>query len=354
MEIDADCSQSGLLELLLDLNSSPALPPHLRFDIFQAGEHSTLSSIPSVVPDNITPQQANDLLLEYTVAVQRGQLPHLDLHVLREQIEKTLAAQDVVSLEELEASVNHTIPPPDGVLPDELVGEDAPGFLKSEMEDEYLLRLDTELGNPVTVSKEKEKEKEKERDKTGFMEDKFWNELTPREIDRKIELQNPQSQHNWLRNNTTRPTVADVEDSEGFGTQDVKPPGRIGGSGGGSSSGGGGGSAAAAAPATPAASTGGKRNLAKQVGDRAVGRAREGFSPSAAFPGDEEELAFIDDHPQSTSKKRARGDVDGPYKAKSSGGKSGASVNKGKRKRTGEDTPGGSGGKKPKTNSSIE
>lgn len=291
------------MELLLDLNQNPALPPDLRFDISLQNERTAVASIPSVVPPEITPQGANDLLMEYTVAVQRGQIPHLDLHVIRAQIDKRLAKQGVTSLDHLESTVSHAIPDADfEQLPDILKGSNPPGFLTSEEEEAYLLRLDVKLGDPLSVDRAKEKE--------GGNEEKHWAELTAREVERQVELQNPQSQHNWLKTHT-KPNGADEnDDAESLTSQAVKAAQPRGGKG--------------------------KRDLAKQVGDRAVGRARDGYSPSAASAGygEEDELSFVDEYPATgSSKKRGRGDADGTYRVK--GGKTSAAKG-GKRKRADE------------------
>lgn len=298
--MDANIKASELLDLLLDINANPALPPELRFNISLDASHSALASIPSVVPDDITPQTANEMLLEYTVAVQRGQIPHLDLNVIRHQLDEKLTAQGVTSVETLDANTSHAAVPADETAwPEDIRGPDPPSLLTAEEEDAYLLRLDAKLGDPVSLDRMKEKEKD-------GGDEKHWAELTPREAERQIELQNPQSQHNWLKTHAKNGT--DIDDTESLASHDTKPASGRGGKG--------------------------KRDLAKQVGDRAVGRAREGFSPSTASAGfgDEDELAFVDEHP-GAGKKRGRGDLDGTYRVK--GGKTGSG--KGKRKRSGED-----------------
>lgn len=282
----------GLLELCLDLNQNPALPPNLRFDISLPVQHTAIGTISSVVDADITPQAANDTFAEYTNAVQRGQIPHLDLHVIREQIEEKLRLQGVQSLEDLERQVPHTRPDLDGTLPEEVMGPDPPGLLSSEQEDAYLLRTDAKLGDPLSISRSAEKD---------LTEERHWADMTAREVERQVELLNPQSQHNWLKSHAKG--GADIDDNESLA--DAKPAPR-------------------------------KRNLAKQVGDRAVGRAREGASPSAASAGaagDDDESVFLDEYPSSKKRRGAgSGDVDGTYRIK--GGKSNTpNTSKGKRKR---------------------
>ncbi|KAI5367341.1 putative INO80 complex subunit 3 protein [Septoria linicola] len=282
----------SILDVLLDLNQNPALPAHLRFDVSLTEEHSAIASIPSVVPADITPTAANDLLMEYTVAVNRGQIPHLDLYVIREQIDKTLAKQGLASLESLEESVSHARPTPDS--PANFQPDFASSYLTAQEEDESLLRLDAAIGDPVAQVKEKEQADDV----------KHWADLTPREIERQTELQNPQSQHNWLKTHAKQsgPT-ADIDDNDSI-------------------------------DAKPARGAGAKRNLAKQVGDRSLGRAREGASPAGSFGDDDELSGFVDDHP----KKRGR-DPGSTYRIK--GGKSNGANGKGKRKRS-DETPSGS------------
>ncbi|CAK3734120.1 unnamed protein product [Lecanosticta acicola] len=284
----------GLMDLLLDLNTSPALPPDLRYDISLPTPHTAVGSIPSVVPDDVTPDAANKLILDYTDAVSRGQIPHLDLHVIRVQVDKKLAAQGVRSLNELASSVSHAVPPESGELPEDLQGSNPPAYLTFDEEDAYLQRLDAKLSNDRLPLKKEEE----------ALQDKHWADLTPREVERQIELQNPQSQHNWLRTHQKPGTGLEVDDADSLGSHETRP--------------------------APARGGKGKRDLAKQVGDRAVGRAREVLSPGSGF-GDEDDYAFVDENPAST-KKRGKADPDGPYRAK--GGKAA----KGKRKRTSDET----------------
>ncbi|CZT21061.1 uncharacterized protein RCC_06922 [Ramularia collo-cygni] len=308
----------GLLDLCLDLNQNPALPPHMRFDVSLPTPHTAVASIPGVVKDGVTPQEANDMFLEYTEAVKVGQIPHLDLHVIREQLEAKLRVQGVLSLEELERKVNHTrVDLEAEKLPEEVLGEEPPGYLTTKQEAEYLARLDRKLGDVNAGIGGGIVEEE---------EEKHWADMTAREVERQMELMNPMSQHNWLKvhhKNAAAGAAAGGEGDDNESLVDVKP-------------------------ATAAR----KRNLAKQVGDRAVGRAREGASPSAASftaGGDDEE--GMEDSVSSSGRKKGKGDGDGTYRVK--GGKSnstmnggGGSASKGKRKREGEGV--GSGGKKMK------
>ncbi|EME46221.1 hypothetical protein DOTSEDRAFT_70274 [Dothistroma septosporum NZE10] len=307
-----------LRDLLLDINQNPALPASMRYNINLDKPNTDIASIRSVVDDNISPQEANETLAEYKSAVQRGQIPHMDLHVIRAQINQKLSAQDVDTLADIGSTTSHPFQP--GPIMDQFVGSKPPGYYTTEEEDARLLRLDALLGDQLSLERKREKEQE------GANEPLHWAEMTPREVERQVELQNPQSQHNWLKIHA-RGTGADADDTESLASHDPKP------------------SAARGAK-------GKKRDLAQQVGDRAVGRARDGNSPGAASgAGDEEDYGFIDDHPQGSAKKRKAKDEDGAYRVK--GGKSGGGNAKGKRKRaTGDD--GAVSGKKPKVDASVE
>ncbi|WPH01509.1 Hypothetical protein R9X50_00435500 [Acrodontium crateriforme] len=285
----------GLLELCLDLNQTPSLPAALRFDV--AAPHQRNASSHSAVPANITPEQGDAILAEYTAAVRDGKIPPIDLHVIREQVERSLAAQDVPRLEELEARIPHSIPSESNELPPELKGDDLPGYLTIEQQTEHLLRRDAQLGDHTSIARV-------EKEAAASAEEKHLTDLTSRELDRQVEILNPQSQHNWLRIHSRINGTGEGDETESLASHETPRSGRKRGGG-------------------PA------KNLAKQIGDRALGRAREGYSPGAASAmGDEDELGFIDEYPGS-GRKRAK-DPDGTYRVKG-GGKSGKGSVKRKR-----------------------
>jgi hypothetical protein len=78
------------------MNQSAAIPTDLRYDVRIPSQKEREVQL---VPPNTTPQKANDLMAEYTSAVKKGVIPHLDLHIVREQIEERLAEQGVQPLE---------------------------------------------------------------------------------------------------------------------------------------------------------------------------------------------------------------------------------------------------------------
>lgn len=286
------------------MNQSPAIPADLRFDVRLPMQRE----YKNMVPVNITPEAADEMMNEYTKAVKNNRIPPLDLDIIREQIDERLAAQNALPLEALEQRVPHPLAKSEQDLPEEDRGEHPPSFLSSSQEAEYLQRLDAKLGDRLSLDKE-----------TVHPPSPHQAELTPRELERHMELLNPQSQHNWLKTHSKMHAGLDNEDTEsleGGSNSSSKPAGRKRG-----------------------------KNLAKQVGDRAVERAYEGIgSPSAASGFDEEELQTMDDAPGS-GKKRAR-DSDGAYRVK--GGRGGM---KGKRKRATEE--GSATSKKPRMSEAL-
>ncbi|KAK5164758.1 uncharacterized protein LTR77_009421 [Saxophila tyrrhenica] len=301
----------GLLELCLDLNQNPAIPPELRFDITYPGDRT--AALNEIEPD-ISPDKADGLFVHYNAQVRTANFGNANLHRLREQIDARLAAQDVESLEALEKSVPQPVPSPDdsagGVTADDT---ELGSWLGAEQEDQHLARMDAKFG-PDHYTLASAADKSREQDVLA-KEGKHWAELTPRELERQVELQNPQSQHNWLKIHHKNTNPGD-DDAESVASHDTTAK-------------------------APKKRPGKDKNLAKQVGDRAVVRAREGWSPSAGSAAMEEDELVLDEG-AAGGKKRSR-DPDGTYRLK--GGKGGSSAVKTKRKRSGEDL-GGAGLKK--------
>jgi hypothetical protein len=274
------------------MNQSAAIPTDLRYDVRIPSQKQREVQLAS---PNLTPQSSNDLMAEYTSAVKKGVIPPLDLHIVREQIEERLAEQGVQPLEALEQHVPHPIVTGEDDLPEEDRGDQPPSYLSTSQEAEYLQRLDAKLGDRLSLDKE-----------AAQPQSPHQAELTPRELERHMELLNPQSQHNWLKTHSKMHASLDNDDAESIASHE-------------------GGSAS-----KPSARKRGK-NLAKQVGDRAMERAYEGVSPGAASGFDDDEVPMTEDT-LGSGKKRPR-DSDGAYRAK--GGRGGGV--KGKRKRATEE-----------------
>lgn len=308
-----DQSHSGLLELCLDLNQNPSIPPELRFDVSLPARTDRTSAGELFVNPNISPEEANQTELQYKQNVRNGQIPPLYLAEARAQIDARLAEQGPTKLGELESGAAHLPVAVDGQT---ARAENELGFMSFDEENEYLARLDARLSmsaGPTIDPRHRDVEQEK-----------HYAELTPRELERKSEFENPQSQHNWLKTHTkVLGGEGEDGDTESIASHDLGV-------------GGGQGKGKRKSGVGP-----GKGSLAKQVGDRAVERAREGST--ALGSNDEDELASDVGHGGAgTGRKRAK-DPDGTYRVK--GGKSAAGPGKGKRKRSGEDVP---GAKKPR------
>ncbi|KAK5130277.1 hypothetical protein LTR08_002237 [Meristemomyces frigidus] len=336
----------GLLELCLALNDAPSLPPSLRFGLRpDPPRHQP----PSYVHPDISPEEANQLVAEYRDAVALGRIPPLDLHVVRDQIEQRLAAQGVEPLEHMVATV---YPQPclsgDLPLPADIAGTgpDPLGYLSLDRETDYLLRLDNQLhasdavlrvphpshspGNPPPDAE------------LSARQDKHFADLTPREQERLVELANPQSQHSWLATHAIKlagiPPIGgggaglDGDDNESLASHDPPPAPK---------------QPRKRAPAGAAKAA----NLAKQLGDRALERAR-GQSPGATsnFAGDEDEgvvMGTLEEAVGGGSGRKKGRDPDSTYRVKGGKGGAGGVGGKGKRKRGGgEDGEGGKGGER--------
>ncbi|KAF2769098.1 hypothetical protein EJ03DRAFT_343557 [Teratosphaeria nubilosa] len=308
----------GLLDICLDLNDHSALPPDLRFNVRPKPRHAP----PLHADPNITPDQAAATVEEYRQAVSAGRIPQIDHHIVRELMEQTLAAQGATPIEALDARVPYRPAVSDlALLPADLRADEPTSYMSPDHESDYLLRMDALSGTQLLPADEQAAM----RAALG-KEEKHFAHLTPRELERQTELLNPQSQHNWLKTHTkalqqsTQAGNGDMDDNESLASHDAPKLKRP---------------------------RGGKKNLAQQVGDRAVAMARE-----ADTEGDEDELSMLEDVPPTSAGKRKAKDPDSTYRVK--GGKSGSSASKGKRKRSGEDVVEKAGnvvgGKKPKVN----
>ncbi|KAK5734914.1 hypothetical protein LTR17_008547 [Elasticomyces elasticus] len=337
----------GLLDILLDLNASPSLPPHLRFNI-ERGDYSL--HVPAMeIPADITPEQANETFQTYKHAVQSGSLPAMDLQIIRHELDRKLAAQETVHIDQLAASLP-SLPvkaeqPPGIVLSSDDPPTSEPAYLTPEQESTYLASLDSRLGDNGSHNREAPTP-------LSSSEEKHFAEMTPRELERHVELLNPNSQHSWLAARQKLgilPGATAVEiggpDNDNDSVVSHEP---------------------AAGPVVKAPRKRVRKpkadgDLAKRVGDKAVERAREegggegAGSPLIAGVLGSHGTGVADDEDPAVSgggSGRKKRDVDGGYHPKGGNtGKKGAGGG-GKRKRSGEDvgtagTP-GAGSKKLK------
>lgn len=238
----------------------------------------------------MTLDQANDIIANAHRASRMHEMPHQDFVRIRSDVEALLARKDVPSLFDMEAITPH--PHYQDALTAHLA-DTHPTFLSSSHEDAYLTRLDSKL-EPAALSEPRP------------ASPPALSKLSQRELEREVELRNPLSVHNWLKKHSS---ISDIDAaSEGGAT--------------------------AQTPAT----VNKRRNLAKQVGDRAIERAREKEGSPGSTQENEDELG-VDDTP---GKKKNRDD-DQTYRPK--GGRS-----KAKRKR---DEGEGSTGRGKKARTSV-
>lgn len=228
-------------------------------------------------------------------------------------------------------------------------GGEALGYMTLEQEGEYLERIDRKLGDSALLRVVQT------RGGVGGEEDEVtgghFAELTPREQERRLELRNPSSQHNWLRTHTRVLAAATAGGLCGGGED---PDGGSVISGGGEVAGRKGGGLGS----SRRKGTAGKNVLlVKQVGDRAVERAREEgvWSPGLGGGEEEDELSSVgagDEAYHPGSRKKTAGE-----RGKDGGGRTSTGVGgsvKGKRKRSGEDSGApAAGGKKAKVEADL-
>lgn len=289
-------SNDQLLDLLLDLNSSLVLPPESRFNVKYREDWADR--------DAIDMGSANKLLTE-EYQLDQGSYSHPRFSQLKDSLEHHVAATQAQPLSELEARVPNLVYRNDAQfrrIADEFA--DPAAYLTYDNEEESLKRLDIQLGEPPSLPSV-------EKDPNAPLS---LSNLTPREMDREVELRNPQSVHNWLKKHNIN-----------IGETDEKAD--LNGS-------------------APSSKKGASRNLAKKIGDRALERAREREegSPIGSVAGNkpepdgpEDELSFDD----FSDRRRKSRDADETYRPK--GGRTG----KPKRKR--EDGEPRAYNKKPKT-----
>lgn len=217
---------------------------------------------------------------------RQGRYTHAQFCQMKTSLEKHIAGKDARPLQKMEREIPHlAFDTNDPVLRDSINEfADPVGYLTSEQEEECLKRLDARLGDSLSVA---------DADKDAALAN-----LSSREMDREAELRNPQSVHNWLKKHNISIGEAD-EKAESSG---AAPTGKRG-----------------------------RNSLAKQVGSRAVERAREREegSPIGSVGGARDYEYGDDDgaYDDAPSRRRKSRDADETYRPK--GGRSG----KPKRKR---------------------
>ncbi|MCJ1285055.1 hypothetical protein MMC26_004393 [Xylographa opegraphella] len=174
-----------LLDLLLDVNESAGISPHLRYDL--RSPTPSESAVPGLEPD-VASRKTMDLgsaraaLEEAKHELSTGQItPHS-----YRQLESALneALHKPLSLSQL-SSTSHTVleDVPEDDLPHD-IGESSPaGYLSLEHEEEYLAILDATLEGPGSRH-------------TGSADS---HPIRSNDRDKDVALRNPVSVYNWLR-----------------------------------------------------------------------------------------------------------------------------------------------------------
>ena len=193
---------SQLLDLLLDVNESNRIPPHLRYDLRSPTPDAL--AVPALEPDR-SPRRAYDAnearaaLEELKADLTTGQISPRSYSQLEASLSDTMNKPKV--LKHLDTTPHTTL---DSVFPDNLpsdLDEDTPtGYLSPDHEDEFLSNLDITLGAapldtrsiaPSQLTKTSARDKEKD-----------------------AMLRNPVSVYNWLRKHHPQVFLQDESNSD--------------------------------------------------------------------------------------------------------------------------------------------
>ena len=177
---------SQLLDLLLDINESTKVLPHLRYDLRSPTPDA--SAVPALEPD-VSPSGPSEIestraaLEEARQDLYTGQITPAAFKTMEAEFHAILNRTN--SLTNL-SRVQHTTPDivAAAVMPKELLQEAPMGYMTPGHEDEYLSTLDTYLANlppeapPMLPRPPRPTDREREKD---------------------MQLRNPVSVYNWLR-----------------------------------------------------------------------------------------------------------------------------------------------------------
>ncbi|KAF2812054.1 uncharacterized protein BDZ99DRAFT_568810 [Mytilinidion resinicola] len=187
-----------MLDLLLDINDAARIPGHLRFDLRSPSPSESV--VPSLEadtdPDPIAIQTA---LREAREELVTGQLSPEEFA----RIESTLSSRTLAlgprTLSKLAASTPHTSQPP-AHLDDLHLGDNAPGYLSPNHEEEYLLAADAALMDPSVYDPQS---------RDGRPLRLATHAQLP--TDKELSLRNPDSVYNWLRKNQPQVFLQDKD-----------------------------------------------------------------------------------------------------------------------------------------------
>lgn len=183
---------SQILEVLLDMNENPRVPPNLRFDLREPSEiNSALPPLDPVELQRRLQELRNDML--------NGHISPEEFAMKADQLHAAHPIALSRTLPALEASVPHTerlpVPPPEGIL----LGDHAPGYMSPAHEEEYLMAMDAAIADPSY-----------DPDAHDGRPLRMSN-THPLPSEKELKIQNPDSVYNWLRKNQPQVFLQDKD-----------------------------------------------------------------------------------------------------------------------------------------------
>lgn len=208
-----------ILEILLDINDTARIPSFLRYDLRSPSPSDTaIPSLETPDPDAIQ-QRMQELRAELVAktitpeeyAQKIGHLNSSDTILTKPR-----------SLATLEATVPHTTEAPDPLPEGLMLGENAPGYMSPNHEEEYLLAADSILADPTYD------------EAAAAGRPLRIPPSQPLPTDKDLTLRNPDSVYNWLRKHAPQVFLQDKDAAhhENMSEKSTARPSGTGGRGG--------------------------------------------------------------------------------------------------------------------------
>ncbi|CRG83581.1 hypothetical protein PISL3812_00934 [Talaromyces islandicus] len=197
-----------LLDVLMEFNDSLHIKPSLRYDLAAPDEDAPLSPEPEGIPvSTYSAAAAKSALREARVELEAGVITADSYRRLEESIRRNSTYQPALKYTTLR-QIPHSDPSDvDQDEPEEASLRYKLGYLTPEHETEYLLRTDTELGDPSAAAQLSQLP-----EKSTFTERM-----------RDANLANPSSVYNWLRRNTPQIFLQDNDNASEKGGGGQRP-----------------------------------------------------------------------------------------------------------------------------------
>ncbi|OCK74957.1 hypothetical protein K432DRAFT_437754 [Lepidopterella palustris CBS 459.81] len=175
-----------LLDLLVDINDAGRIPGYLRFDLRSPSPSESV--IPSLEADaDPDPIAIHNLIREARAEMVAGLMSPEEFAKLESKLSCRSLDVGPKSLAILAAQVAHTSELPDPVPEDLQIGDNAPGYLTPNHEEEYLLSTDAALADSTIY------------DPSAHDGRPLRTTTHPLPTDKELTLRNPDSVYNWLR-----------------------------------------------------------------------------------------------------------------------------------------------------------